>query len=145
MAATFSKEELQAELARRQGVVNAGYESVLGKKQEDTGLKEFKKAGESLLKGSARGVIDIIGGWGNLYDYLKKNPDPNAFSTAGITKGIKNLSGVDIQTIPGYRGFYEFGAAGAPAAVTTAVGLPGLFARTPLGVAGEFVKKILGL
>ena len=139
MAVTFSKEELQAELARRQGVVNAGYESVLGKKQEDTGLKEFKKAGESLLKGSARGVIDIIGGWGNLYDYLKKNPDPNAFSTAGITKGIKNLSGVDIQTIPGYRGFYEFGAAGAPAAVTTAVGLPGLFARTPLGVAGEFV------
>ena len=48
MAATFSKEELQAELARRQGVVNASYESVLGKKQEDTGLKEFKKAGESL-------------------------------------------------------------------------------------------------
>ena len=66
MAATFSKEELQAELARREGVVNAGYQSVLGKKQEDTGLQEFKKAGESLLKGSTRGVIDIIGGWGNL-------------------------------------------------------------------------------
>ena len=139
MAAQYSKEELQAELARRERAVNAGYQSVLTSPQEETGLQTVKKVGESLLKGSTRGVIDIIGGWGNLYDYLKNSKDPNAFSTAGIAKGIKNLSGVDIQTIPGYRGAYEFGAAGAPAALTTAVGLPGLFARTPLGIAGEFV------
>mgnify|MGYP003334671518 CR=1 FL=1 len=78
MAATYSKEEIQAELARREGVVNAGYQSVLAPKKEETSLETVKKVGESLLKGSTRGVIDIIGGWGNLYDYLKKNQDPNA-------------------------------------------------------------------
>lgn len=141
MAATYSKEEIQAELARREGVVNAGYQSVLVPKKEETSLETVKKVGESLLKGSTRGVIDIIGGWGNLYDFLKKNQDPNAFSTSGIARGIQNLSGIDIRTIPGYRGVYEFGAAGAPAALTTMVGLPGLFARTPLGVTGEFLTS----
>jgi hypothetical protein len=139
MAAQYSKEELQAELARRQGTVNAGYQSVLATPQEEAGIETVKKVGESLLKGSTRGVIDMIGGWGNLYDYLKKSQDPSAFSTAGIARGIQKLSGVDIQTIPGYRGAYEFGAAGAPAAVTTALGMPGLFARTKAGVAGEFL------
>ena len=42
MAATFSKEELQAELARRQGVVNAGYESVLGKNKKILDCKNLK-------------------------------------------------------------------------------------------------------
>jgi hypothetical protein len=139
MSATFSKEQIQAELARREGTVNTGYQSVLSPKQEESEIQTVKNVGESLLKGSARGVIDMIGGWGNLYDYLKKSQDPNAFSTAGIARGIKNLTGVDVQTIPGYRGAYEFGAAGAPAALTTAVGLPGLFARTPAGVTGEFL------
>jgi hypothetical protein len=138
MSATFSKEQIQAELARRQGTVNAGYQSVLANPQEETALDTVKKVGESLLKGSTRGVIDMIGGWGNLYDYLKKSQDPSAFSTAGIAQGIQKLSGIDIQTIPGYRGAYEFGAAGAPAAVTTALGLPGLFGRTAKGIAGEF-------
>ena len=139
MAAQYSKEELQAELARREGTVNAGYQSVLATPREESGIQTVKNVGESLLKGSARGVIDMIGGWGNLYDYLKKSQDPNAFSTAGIARGIKNLTGVDVQTIPGYRGAYEFGAAGAPAALTTAVGMPGLFARTKAGITGEFL------
>jgi len=139
MAEKFTREEILAEIARKEGVVNLGYQSVLEPKQEETTLQAVKKITESLLKGSARGVIDIIGGYGNLYDYLKKSKDPNAFSTAGISKGIKDISGIDIRTIPGYRGAYEFGAAGAPAALTSAVGLPGLFSRTGRGLTGEFV------
>ena len=43
MAATYSKEEIQAELARREGVVNAGYQSVLAPKKEETSLETVKK------------------------------------------------------------------------------------------------------
>jgi len=122
------------ELQRRGITVSS--ESVL--EEKGTTLDEFKKATTSLLKGSAKGIVDLVGGWGNLYDYLKKSDDPNAFSSVGIARGIRNLTGLDLQSIPGYRGAYEFGAAGAPAAALTAVGVPGLFGRTPLGVAGEF-------
>ena len=101
-------------------------------------FEEFKKFGESLLKGTAKGVVDIVGGWGTLYDYLKGSKDPSAFSPVGIAQGLKNLTGIDVMQIPGYRGAYEFGQAGGPAALLTAAGLPGLFKRTPVGVAGEF-------
>lgn len=120
---------------RRRGMVVSD-ESVLA--QQGTTLQSFRNFGEALLKGSARGFIDIIGGWGNLYDHLRKKGDPSAFSSAGIMQGIKDLTGVDVNRIPGYRGSYEFSAAGAPAAALTAVGLPGLFSRTARGVAGEF-------
>jgi len=66
MAEKFTKEEIQAEIARREGVINLGYQSVLEPKQEETTLQAVKKITESLLKGSARGVIDIIGGYGKL-------------------------------------------------------------------------------
>jgi hypothetical protein len=99
---------------------------------------EFVKAGEALLKGPAKGLINIIGGWGNLYDVLTKSGDPSALSSAGIARGIKNLTGVDILSIPGYRGVYEFGEAGAPAAAFSMLGVPGLFSRSPAGLAGEF-------
>lgn len=99
---------------------------------------EFVKAGEALLKGPAKGLINIIGGWGNLYDVLTKSGDPSALSSAGIARGIKNLTGVDILSIPGYRGVYEFSEAGAPAAAFSLLGVPGLFSRTPAGLASEF-------
>lgn len=134
MALALTQEEIIAELQRRGVTVST--ESVLDKK--GSSFEEFKKFGESLLKGSAKGIIDIVGGWGNLYDYLKNNNDPNAFSSSGIARGLKNMTGVDVMSIPGYRGAYEFGQAGAPQAATSAVGLPGLFSRTPAGLAGEF-------
>lgn len=121
---------------RRRGIL-ASDESVLAEKP--SAIQEFQNFGESLLKGSARGVISLVGGWGNLYDYLKKSKDPNAFSSAGILQGIKNMTGVDLNKIQGYTGAYEFGAAGAPAAAMTAVGMPGLFARTPVGIGSEFL------
>jgi len=126
--------ELEAELQKRGETTST--ESVLDPK--GTSLDEFKKFGESLLKGSAKGLVNIVGGWGSLYDYLKESKDPNAFSGTGIAQAINKLTGVNLQSIGGYRGAYQFGEAGAPAAALSAVGVPSLFGRTPLGVAGEF-------
>lgn len=127
--------EQAVEELKRRGITVSG-ESVL--EEKGTTFNEFKKGAESLLKGSAKGIVDILGGWGNLYDYLKGSKDPSAFSSVGIAKGIKDLTGVDVMSIPGYRGAYEVGQAGAPAAALSAAGLPGLFGRTVPGVAAEF-------
>ena len=132
--AEISQQQALEELKKR-GLV-ASSESVL--EEKGTTFEEFKKGAESLLKGSAKGIIDVVGGWGNLYDYLRKSSDPSAFSSAGILKGIRDLKGPDLQQISGYRGAYEFGQAAAPATALSAAGLPGLFSRTPLGLAGEF-------
>jgi hypothetical protein len=126
--------ELEDEMRRRGMLVSE--ESVLaGPKTTPQQLQTF---GESLLKGSARGIVGLLGGWGNLYDYLNKSKSPSAFSSSGIMQGIKDLTGVDINKIQGYSGAYEFGAAGGPAAAFTALGVPGLFSRTIPGVAAEF-------
>jgi hypothetical protein len=126
-------EELEAELRSRGETVSTG--SVMYENEPTRG--EFSKFAESLTKGSAKGIASVLGGWGNLYDYLKKSKDPNRFSTAGIAKGLKDKTGIDILTIPGYRGAYEFGETGAPAAAFTAAGVPGLFRRTVPGVVAE--------
>ena len=105
-------EEAIAELKKRGITVSS--ESVL--EEKGTTFNEFKKGAESFLKGSAKGIVDIVGGYGTLYDYIKESKDPNAFSSAGIANALKDLTGVNIQSISGYRGVYEFGEAGAPAA-----------------------------
>jgi hypothetical protein len=128
-------EELLAEQRRRNETQVRGAGVM---EEPGSTFDEFVKAGEALLKGPAKGLINIIGGWGNLYDVLTKSGDPSALSSAGIARGIKNLTGVDILSIPGYRGVYEFGEAGAPAAAFSALGVPGLFSRSPAGLAGEF-------
>jgi len=125
--------ELEAELQKRGDTTSI--ESVLDLK--GTTLEEFKKFGESSLKGLS-GIVSVIGGWGNLYDYLKESKDPSAFSSTGIKQALSKLTGINLQSIPGYRGAYQFAEAGAPAALLTAVGVPGLFSKTPLGIAGEF-------
>lgn len=132
--AEISQQQALEELKKR-GIV-ASSESVL--EEQGTTFQEFKKGAESLLKGSAKGIVDIVGGWGNLYDYLRKSPDPSALSSTGILKGIRDLGGPDLQQISGYRGAFEFGQAAGPATAMSAAGLPGLFGRTPLGLAGEF-------
>ncbi len=132
--AEISQQQALEELKNR-GLVTSS-ESVL--EEKGTTFQEFKKGAESLLKGSAKGIVDLVGGWGNLYDYLRKSPDPSALSSTGILKGIRDLGGPDLQQISGYRGAFEFGQAAAPATALSAAGLPGLFQRTPLGLAGEF-------
>jgi len=126
-------EEAIAELKKRGITVSS--ESVL--EEKGTTFDEFKKGAESFLKGSAKGLVDIVGGWGTLYDYLKQSKDPNAFSSTGILQGIKNLGGPDIQQISGYRGAFEAGQSAAPQVASTALGLPGLFSRSALGLTGE--------
>ncbi len=78
MAQTPTLEEVEAEMRRR------GLLTVSGSVMDEPGttLKEFQNFGESLFKGGTKGVVDILGGWGNLYDYLKKSNDPSAFSCA---------------------------------------------------------------
>lgn len=137
MAESMTYEQLLDE-ARRRGLVSSTGSVMY---EEEPTRAEFSKFAESTLKGIPKGLFDIIGGWGNLYDYLKESKTPSMLSTAGLAKGVKDLTGVDILTIPGYKGAYEFSSAGAPQAALTALpfgGVPGLFRRTPLGVAGEF-------
>ena len=111
MAADTRLAELEAELQKRGNVRVTG--SVL--EPEGSTFEEFQKAGESLLKGSAKGLVDIVGGWGNLYDYLKKSKDPSALSSQGILRGITTLTGVDPLKIQGYPGAYEVGQSAGPA------------------------------
>ena len=127
-------EELLAEQARRTEVKSTA--SVMDEPSSTFG--EFLKSFEAIAKGIPKGILNILGGPANLYDFLSKSKDPSAFSTAGIARGIKNLTGFDILTIPGYRGVYEFGEAGAPNVAFSLMGVPGLFSRTPAGLAGEF-------
>lgn len=135
--AEVTKEQALEELKNRGILVSS--ESVFD--EEGSTFEEFKKATTSLLKGSAKGIIDLVGGWGNVYEALAKSKDPNAFSSAGILKTIRDMGGPDLLQISGYRGAYELGQSGAPAAALTVAGVPGLFSRTPAGVAGEFAVQ----
>lgn len=126
-------EEAVAELKRRGVTVSSEY----FEEQKGTTFDEFKKGTESFLKGSAKGIVDIVGGWGSLYDYLKNSKDPSAFSSTGIMQGIAKLGGPDLQQIAGYRGAYEAGQSAGPAVAMSAAGLPGLFSRSALGLTGE--------
>ena len=113
--------ELIAERERRSGRVTGGVRSVLEEPKETTTLEEVKKAVTSLLKGSTKGVIDVVGGWGNLYDYIKKSNEPNPLSSIGLVNAINNVGGPDLMKIEGYKGLYQMGQAGGPAAVMSAV------------------------
>ena len=141
--------ELIAEQQRRSGRVTGGVRSVLEEPKETTTLEEVKRAVTSLLKGSTKGVIDVVGGWGNLYDYIKESKQPNPLSSIGLVNAINNVGGPDLMKIEGYKGLYQMGQAGGPAAVMSAVA-PGssLFRlATPARTAGaEFTTAgTLGL
>jgi hypothetical protein len=130
---------LLEEKQRRSGQVTGDFRSVLEKPEETTTFDEFKKVTESLLKGSAAGIINLAGGWGNVYDALKKDKTtPSALSSQGIISAIANAGGPDLNKISGYKGAYNAAQAGAPAAALSAMGMPGLFGRTPAGLAGEY-------
>lgn len=137
MAAQFSLDELETELKRR-GEVLTG-ESVLATREKGDWKEEVGKGLASLGKGSMAGILDIVGGWGNLYDYLNKETgkDPSKLSSQGMKEALNKLIGWDLQKIDGYKAAYTVGRTGAPAAALSAVGLPGLFGRTAKGLAGE--------
>jgi hypothetical protein len=136
-------EQIDNELKKRGVPVSSA--SVLA--PEGTTLEEFQKAGKSLLKGSAKGLVDIVGGWGNLYDYLKQSKDPSALSSQGILRGITALTGVDPMKIEGYPGMYEIGQAAGPAVALTAINpAMGLFSPTgslqrATGTAGRLASE----
>lgn len=113
--------ELLAEKQRRSGMVTGGNASVLAEPEKTTTLEETKRAVTALLKGSTKGIIDLVGGWGNLYDVIKENKDPSALSSRGIVNAIAKAGGPDLMKLQGYKGLYDVGQAGAPAAVMSAM------------------------
>ena len=107
------------EQQRRAGNVTGGTRSVLASPEETTTLEETKRAVTALLKGSTKGIIDLVGGWGKLYDVIKENKTPSALSGQGIVNAIAKAGGPDLMKIQGYKGLYDVGQAGAPAALMT--------------------------
>lgn len=134
MAFAYSPDELDREIARRQGVSSS--ETVLA--PQEGAMSEFKKGVESTLKGAASGIIDLLGGWGNVYDKLKQETgsEPSMLSSQGLKEALNKLTGVNLQKIEGYKGLYTASQAAAPQVGLTALGLPGLFPKTVLGVPG---------
>lgn len=108
---------LLEEQQRRSGQVTGGSRSVLAEPEKTTTLEETKRAVTSLLKGSTKGIIDLVGGWGKLYDVIKENKTPSALSGQGIVNAIAKAGGPDLMKIQGYKGAYDVGQAGAPAAL----------------------------
>lgn len=108
---------LLEEQQRRSGQVTGGYRSVLAEPEKTTTLEEVKRAVTSLFKGSTKGIIDIVGGWGKLYDVIKENKTPSALSSQGIINAVAQAGGPDLMKIQGYKGLYEAGQAGAPMAL----------------------------
>jgi len=139
--------DLIAEREMRAGRVTGGVGSVLEPKKETTSLDEVKKAVTSLLKGSTKGVIDVIGGWGNLYDVIKESKEPNPLSSRGLVNAISKAGGPELMKIEGYRGLYDIGQAGAPqAAINLLMPGAGLFnLSTPLRTAGAEFATAGGL
>lgn len=138
--AEITKQQAEEEL-RRRGIITGGTRSVLEQPQETTTLEEVKRFTESLLKGSTKGIIDIIGGWGNLVDYIKKNPEPGVLSSQGIINAIANLGGPDLMKLKGYKGAYDIGQAGAPAALMTAVSPVGSLFSGTVGTGARTAKE----
>lgn len=140
--AEISKQDALEEL-RRRGIVTGGYTSVLETPQQKPTLSEFKDMVESLFKGSAKGIINIVGGWGTLYDEISKSKDPSAFSSKGIVNTIARVGGPDLNKIEGWKGLYTLGEAGAPAALMSGLGgnlfnlsTPARTAAAEFGVSG---------
>ena len=129
--------ELIEEQQRRAGNITGASPSVLEAPKETTTLEEFKKAGEALLKGSASGIIGMVGGWGNVYDQVRGNTKASALSSRGIVNAISDAGGPDLMKLQGYKEVYDVGQAAAPAVAMSAAGLPGLFGRSAAGLAGE--------
>jgi len=132
----LSIDELKRKLANNEYI---GYaeKSVL-----DTSPTSFtdiaKNTLESVAKGSAKGIIDLVGGYESLYNYLQADKNPEAFKPSRILGAIKNITGINLESAP-YTTPYNIAAAGAPAAALTAVGVPGLFKGGPVSApAKEF-------
>jgi hypothetical protein len=132
---------LLEEQQRRQGQVTGGYQSVLAQPEQTTTLEETKRAVTSLLKGSTKGIIDLVGGWGKLYDVIKENKTPSALSGQGIVNAIAKAGGPDLMKIQGYKGMYDIGQAGAPAAVMGAAMPAGSLFSGTTGTAARAAKE----
>lgn len=137
----MSLSELSTEEIRRR-LANNEYVGYAEKSVLDTSPTTFKDAVlntlESVAKGSSKGILDLVGGWESLYNYLDAGKNAEAAKPTRILNAVKQLTGINLESAP-YTTPYNIAAAGAPAAATTVMGVPGLFRGGPISApAKEF-------
>lgn len=125
----MSLSELSTEEIRRR-LANKEYVGYAEKSVLDTSPTTFKDAVlntlESVAKGSSKGILDLVGGWESLYNYLDAGKNAEAAKPTRILNAVKEITGVNLESAP-YTTPYNIAAAGAPAAAATIMGVPGLF------------------
>lgn len=125
----MSLSELSTEEIRRR-LANKEYVGYAEKSVLDTSPTTFKDAVlntlESVAKGSSKGILDLVGGWESLYNYLDAGKNAEAAKPTRILNAVKEITGVNLESAP-YTTPYNIAAAGAPAAAATVMGVPGLF------------------
>lgn len=137
----MSLSELSTEEIRRR-LANKEYVGYAEKSVLDTSPTTFKDAVlntlESVAKGSSKGILDLVGGWESLYNYLDAGKNAEAAKPTRILNAVKEITGVNLESAP-YTTPYNIAAAGAPAAAATVMGVPGLFRGGPISApAKEF-------
>lgn len=120
--------EYEAELKKRGALRVSG--SVL--EAPGTTYQELGKFAESAGKGTVKGLADLAGIGGTLFDYLTKGTTPSAMSSRNITNQFTAATGIDPMQIRGYEGMYKAAEAAAPQIALTAIN-PSLGLFSPVG------------
>lgn len=141
--ADYSVADIDEEL-RRRGV--ATFPSVMA--EEGTVGQEALKLAEAAAKGGTMGIINMLGGWGSYIDWRKKayqgkDEAPSALSGAGIANFVKDVTGIDLQNVPGYKGAYETMQMAAPAMLLRGVA-PEMSLFGPAATTRGAVAKTVG-
>lgn len=141
--ADYSVADIDEEL-RRRGV--ATFPSVMA--EEGTVGQEALKLAEAAAKGGTMGIINLLGGWGSYLDWRKKayqgkDEAPSALSGAGIANFVKDVTGIDLQNVPGYKGAYETMQMAAPAMLLRGVA-PEMSLFGPAATTRGAVAKTVG-
>lgn len=144
--AEVSLQDIIAEQQRRAGIpVQENYRSVLeeagGEEKPTSTFQNVQDFLETAAKGGARGVIDLLTLWPEVVRQIKGEKDV-PFTNDYITSKIKEATGIDLMSIPGATGVFEFSRAAAPTVALRAAGAPLLSpAQTAKGEVGKYIAE----
>jgi len=124
----LSLQDIVAEQNRRAGIpVQENYESVLertgGEEKPTSTFQNVQDFLETSAKGGARGVLDLLTLWPEVVRQIKGEKDV-PFTNDYITTKIKEATGIDLMSIPGSTGVFQFSRAATPAVAMRAAGMP---------------------
>lgn len=124
----LSLQDIVAEQNRRAGIpVQENYQSVLertgGEEKPTSTFQDVQDFLETSAKGGARGVIDLLTLWPEVVRQIKGEKDV-PFTNDYITTKIKEATGIDLMSIPGSTGLFQFSRAAGPAVALRAAGFP---------------------